>query len=68
LNSAKPRSKPNPFPATAFATKAAVWTPWLVSRSAKVGRSFGRRAENDTSLWWRPGYCDVQTDDIAPSV
>jgi hypothetical protein len=67
-NSANPRSKPKPEPATAFATKPAVVIPWALSSSASVRRSFGSRAEKDTSLWCRSGCCDVHTDDIAPSV
>ena len=67
-NSTNPRSKPKPLPATAFATKPAVWTPWAERSSARVRRSFGRRAENETSLWCRSGYCEVQTEDMAPSV
>ena len=63
-----PRSKPKAEPATALATKPAVWTPRAVSISARVSRSLGRRAENETSLWCRSGYCDVQTDDMAPRV
>ena len=42
--------------------------PCAESSSARVRRSLGSFAENETSLWWRSGYCDVHTDDMAPSV
>ena len=66
--STKPRSKPKSRPATGLATKPPVWMPCAESSSASVRRSLGSRAENETSLWWRSGYCEVHTDDIAPSV
>ena len=51
-----------------LATKPAVWMPWADRSWASVRRPRGSGSENDAASWWRSGYCDVHTDDIAASV